>query len=196
MTAQVSRQSTIPSLKRPASQPLSSTVQEQRRKTRPTQTSIHPPNPPWTRLPPSAPNTPQAIAPLVYAPLSLTPHATQSFVPPSLPTKSAFPAPNPTQTIPPPFVPPIDQRISPSRPLSHPAPPLLNQQQLIAQSLARQRLMNQIIQSTPATAHNYIKYKGIFWSLFLHNTLLLCFVSLNDCFDKFIYLVFLLNISR
>ncbi|XP_027926719.1 uncharacterized protein LOC114183786 [Vigna unguiculata] len=99
MTAQVSRSS----LKRAASQPLSSTVQSQHRKTMPTQ-FVHPSIPTRTRLAPSVPITSRAISPLAQPAQSITPQATQSVVPPLFPTtwtKSALPPPNKTRAIPP-----------------------------------------------------------------------------------------------
>ncbi|KAJ1428464.1 Zinc finger, RING-type [Sesbania bispinosa] len=177
MTAQVSRPSIIPSLKRPASQPLASTVQDQRRKTLPTQPFIHHPSiPTSTRMAPSVPNTPLGIPPLVHAAPYQSPQTIQSFTPPLFPpawTKSSVSAPNTTQTIPSlmhtaSYVPPIDKRISSFYPSSHP-PPLPNQQlltqslpnqQLLAQSLARQRLRSPIVPTAPNIALNYIKCKG------------------------------------
>ncbi|TKY48001.1 hypothetical protein E2542_SST25415 [Spatholobus suberectus] len=169
MTAQVSRPSIMSSLKRAASQPLSSTVQHQHRKTLPTQ-FIHPSIPTWTRLDPSVPNTPRAISPLVHPAQSLRPEATHSVVPPLFPTtwaKSALPAPNTTRAIPPlmhtaPFLPPNDKRISSfHHPSSHTSP-RTNQSnhQRIAQALAHQRLKAPIIPSAPSIASNYIKFKG------------------------------------
>ncbi|XP_061373114.1 uncharacterized protein LOC133315495 [Gastrolobium bilobum] len=165
ITAQVTRSSIMPSLKRAASQPPPSTVQDQRRKTLPTQPLIHPSIPTWTRLPPSVPNTPQAIPPLVHTAQSLTPQATHSFVPPLLSTtwtKSALSAQNTAQTIPSlmhtaPFLPPNDRRIS----SFHPSSDVLRlpNRQLIAQSLAHQRLRASIMPSAPSIAPNYVKYE-------------------------------------
>lgn len=176
MTAQISRPSTIASLKRAASQPPSST-EDQRRKTLPAHSFIHPSIPTWTRVAPSAPNTPQAIPPLVHAAQSLTPQATHSLAPPMFPTnwsKSAPSAPNTTQSqkIPPvmqtaQFLPPHDKRISSLHPSCH--TPSLPPQQLIAQALAQQRL-----RAPPDIAH--IKYKGIVGSFFISSFILCKFL--------------------
>ncbi|XP_020232260.1 uncharacterized protein LOC109812661 isoform X2 [Cajanus cajan] len=149
------------SLKRPASQPLSSTVQNQHRKTLPTQ-FIHPSIPTWTRLDPSVLNANRAISPLVRPAQSLTPQATHSVVPPSFPTtqaKSAVPAPNTTRAIPPlmhtaPVLPPNDKRISSfHHPSSHTSPRTNQFNHQLAR--ARQRLKAQIMPS----ASGYIKFK-------------------------------------
>ncbi|XP_027340511.1 uncharacterized protein LOC113853963 isoform X2 [Abrus precatorius] len=166
MTAEVSRPFRISSLKRPASEPLSSTVQNHRRKTLPTQ-FIPPSVPTWMRLAPSVPipDTPLAISPTVHGAHSLTTQATQSFVPPIFPTtwnKLALPAPNITQTIPPvmhraPFLLPNDKRISSFHPSSY-TPPLSNQQ-LMPQPLARHHLRAPVIPSAPSIGSDYIKFK-------------------------------------
>ncbi|CAJ1954961.1 unnamed protein product [Sphenostylis stenocarpa] len=146
MTTQVSRPSAMPSLKRAASQPLSSTVQNQHRKTISTQ-FIHPSIPIRTRFAPTVPNTSRAISPLVRPAQSITSPATHSVVPPLFPTtwtKSALPPLNTTLAIPPkmhaaPFPPPNnDKRISPlNHPSTHASPStnLSNQHQLLAQAL-------------------------------------------------------------
>ncbi|KAG5104014.1 hypothetical protein JHK82_040984 [Glycine max] len=169
ITAQVSRPSNLSSLKRAASQPLSSTIQNQQRKTLPTQ-FIHPSIPtPWTRLAPSVPNTSRAMSPLVRPALSLTPQAPHSVVPPSFPmtwTKSVLQAPNTTWAIPPriytaPFLAPNDKRISSSHHPSSHTSPCTNQSnhQALARALTRQRLKAPIIPSAPSIASNYIKFK-------------------------------------
>lgn len=201
MTAQVSRPSMISSLKRGASQPLSSTVPAQRRRSRPAHPFIHPAIPPWNRLAPSVPNTPQAIPPMIRAAHPLTPQAYSSIplIFPTAWTQSAPSAPNITQTIPPlmqtpPFLPPHDKRFSSLHPSSC-TPPLPNQQ-LIARSLAQQRLKAPIIPSAPNIAPVYIKYKGIdlsfsFSSYILCNFLLCtCMIVSESLFDL------LHNVSR
>ncbi|RDX74295.1 hypothetical protein CR513_45976, partial [Mucuna pruriens] len=166
MAAQVSRPSIMSSLKRAASQPLSSTVQNQHRKTLPTQ-FIHPSIPTYTRLAPSVPNTPQAISALVCPVQSLTPQATHSVAPPSFPTtwtKSALPAPNTTQAIPPsahtpPFFLPNDKRISSFHlPSSHTSP-RTNQlnRHLITQAMTCHRFKAPIMPSSPSIASKNIK---------------------------------------
>lgn len=177
MTAQVSRSPIMSSLKRAASQPLSSTVQNQRRKTMPTQ-FINPSIPTRTRLAPSVPITSRAISPLAHPAQSIMPQATQSVVPPLLPTtwtKSALPVPNTTRVIPhkmhaAPLPPPNHKRVSSfHHPSSYKSPrtSLSNQHQLLAQALAHKRLKASIIPAVPRTASNHIKFKGISWSFFI-----------------------------
>ncbi|XP_014500172.1 uncharacterized protein LOC106761168 [Vigna radiata var. radiata] len=169
MTAQVSRSPIMSSLKRAASQPLSSTVQNQRRKTMPTQ-FINPSIPTRTRLAPSVPITSRAISPLAHPAQSIMPQATQSVVPPLLPTtwtKSALPVPNTTRVIPhkmhaAPLPPPNHKRVSSfHHPSSYKSPrtSLSNQHQLLAQALAHKRLKASIIPAVPRTASNHIKFK-------------------------------------
>ncbi|KHN31870.1 uncharacterized protein LOC114377608 isoform X1 [Glycine soja] len=169
MTAQVSRPSNMSSLKRAASQPLSSTVQNQHRKTLPTQFR-HPSIPNWNRLAPSVPNTSRAMSPLIRPAQSLTAQAPpHSVVPPSFPTtwtKSVLQAPNTTRAIhskmhTATFLAPNDKRISSfHHPSSHTSP-RTNQSnhQMLAQALAHQRLKAPIIPSAPRIASNYIKFK-------------------------------------
>ncbi|XP_052726996.1 uncharacterized protein LOC108333096 isoform X2 [Vigna angularis] len=169
MTAQVSRSPIMSSLKRAASQPLSSTVQNQRRKTMPTQ-FIHPSIPTRTRLAPSVPITSRAISPLAHPAQSIMPQATQSVVPPLFPTtwtKSALPAPPTTRAIPPkmhaaPLPPPNYKRVSSfHHPSSYTSPRtnVSNQHQLLAQALAHKRLKASIIPAVPRIASNHIKFK-------------------------------------
>lgn len=167
MTAQVSRPSIMSSLKRAASQPLSSTTQNQHRRTLPTQ-FVHRSTPTLTRLAPSVPNASRTIPPLVHPAQSLTPQAAHSVVPPRFPstwTQSALPGPNTIQANPllmhrGPLLPPNnDKRISSfHHPSSHTSPHTnqFNHQQK-AQALARQRLKG-IISSSPSIASS-IKFK-------------------------------------
>jgi len=198
MTAQVSRSS----LKRAASQPLSSTVQSQHRKTMPTQ-FVHPSIPTRTRLAPSVPITSRAISPLAQPAQSITPQATQSVVPPLFPTtwtKSALPPPNKTRAIPPrmhaaPFPPPNYRRVSSfHHPSSYTSPRtnVSNQHQLLAQALARKRFKASIIPAVPRIASNHIKFKGISWSFFISscvfNKFLVSSVISFMCFFFTVYL--------
>nr|XP_007150822.1 hypothetical protein PHAVU_005G183500g [Phaseolus vulgaris]ESW22816.1 hypothetical protein PHAVU_005G183500g [Phaseolus vulgaris] len=165
MAGQVSRSSIMSSLKRSASQPLSSTDQNQHRKTMATQ-FIRPSIPTRTRLAPSVPITSRAISPLAHPAQYITPRDTQSVVPPFFPTnwtKSALPAPNTTQAIPPKMHPPPNyKRISSSHhPSSYTSPRtnLSNQHQLLAQALCPKRLKASSIPAVPRIASNHIKFK-------------------------------------
>ncbi|KAL2332538.1 hypothetical protein Fmac_020119 [Flemingia macrophylla] len=164
MTSQVSRPAIMSSLKRPASQPLSSTVQNQHRKTRPTQ-FIHPSLPTLTKLDPSVLNTNRAISPLVCPSESFTPQSTHSVLPPSLPTpraNSAVPASNATRASPSlmhtaPVFPSNDKRISSfHHPSSHTSPRTNQFNHQLAR--ARQRLKPP--PSSMPSASGYIKFKA------------------------------------
>lgn len=196
MAGQVSRSSIMSSLKRSASQPLSSTDQNQHRKTMATQ-FIRPSIPTRTRLAPSVPITSRAISPLAHPAQYITPRDTQSVVPPFFPTnwtKSALPAPNTTQAIPPKMHPPPNyKRISSSHhPSSYTSPRtnLSNQHQLLAQALCPKRLKASSIPAVPRIASNHIKFKGISWSFIISCVFNKFLVSFVSSFRKLIYLFF------